>query len=82
MGETLQMPDMWRMADCIPRATNRLMLDPMVADAGAILTRARCKVIMGFDQPGAGGSAIHEMGGARRGQRTPSPICSSATARR
>lgn len=37
------------------------------ADAGEMLTRAGGKVIMGFDRPGAGGTAIHEMGGARMG---------------
>jgi len=37
------------------------------ADASEMLTRAGGKVIMGFDKPGAGGTAIHEMGGARMG---------------
>lgn len=37
------------------------------AEAAAMLTHAGGNVIMGFDQPGAGGSAIHEMGGARMG---------------
>ncbi|MCX9147420.1 GMC oxidoreductase [Erythrobacter sp. WG] len=95
----LRQPGMWRMvlvafADCVPRASNRLTLDPKAvdadgipqlniafafgkeeraalaqakADAAEMLTRAGGKVIMGFDQPGAGGSAIHEMGGARMG---------------
>ena len=36
-------------------------------DAAEMLTAAGGKVIMGFDQPGAGGTAIHEMGGARMG---------------
>lgn len=36
-------------------------------DAAQMLTHAGGKVIMGFDRPGAGGSAIHEMGGARMG---------------
>lgn len=97
--QKLQKPGMWRMvlvafADCVPRASNRLTLDPKAvdadgipqlniafafgkeeraalaqakADAGEMLTRAGGKVIMGFDQPGAGGTAIHEMGGARMG---------------
>lgn len=37
------------------------------ADAAEMLTAAGGKVMMGFDRPGAGGSAIHEMGGARMG---------------
>ena len=37
------------------------------AEAAAMLTHAGGKVIMGFDKPGAPGSAIHEMGGARMG---------------
>ena len=37
------------------------------ADAAEMLTHAGGKVIMGFDRPGPGGSAIHEMGGARMG---------------
>ena len=37
------------------------------ADAAEMLTHAGGRVIMGFDRPGAGGSAIHEMGGARMG---------------
>lgn len=97
--QKLQKPGMWRMvlvgfADCVPRATNRLTLDPKTvdadgipqlniafafgkeeraalaqakADAGEMLTKAGGQVIMGFDQPGAGGTAIHEMGGARMG---------------
>lgn len=36
-------------------------------DAAEMLTAAGGKVVMGFDQPGAGGTAIHEMGGARMG---------------
>lgn len=32
-----------------------------------MLTHAGGQVIMGFDKPGAPGSAIHEMGGARMG---------------
>ncbi len=36
-------------------------------DAAEMLTAAGGTVIMGMDQPGAGGSAIHEMGGARMG---------------
>ncbi|WP_219893015.1 GMC oxidoreductase [Aquisediminimonas profunda] len=37
------------------------------SDAAEMLTKAGGKVIMGFDRPGAGGTAIHEMGGARMG---------------
>lgn len=37
------------------------------SDAGEMLTEAGGKVIMGFDRPGPGGTAIHEMGGARMG---------------
>ncbi|WP_298200732.1 GMC family oxidoreductase [Novosphingobium sp.] len=37
------------------------------ADAAEMLTAAGGTVIMGFDHPGAGGTAIHEMGGARMG---------------
>lgn len=37
------------------------------ADAAEMMTHAGGQVIMGFDRPGAGGSAIHEMGGARMG---------------
>ncbi|QZH73899.1 MAG: GMC family oxidoreductase [Erythrobacter sp.] len=37
------------------------------ADAADMLTHAGGQVLMGFDRPGAGGSAIHEMGGARMG---------------
>lgn len=37
------------------------------ADAADMLTAAGGKVLMGFDRPGAGGTAIHEMGGARMG---------------
>ncbi|WP_299310074.1 GMC family oxidoreductase [uncultured Croceicoccus sp.] len=36
-------------------------------DAAQMLTQAGGHVVMGFDRPGAGGSAIHEMGGARMG---------------
>ena len=36
-------------------------------DAAEMLTAAGGKVLMGFDRPGAGGTAIHEMGGARMG---------------
>lgn len=99
LKQKLQKPGMWRMvlvafADCVPRATNKLTLDPKAvdadgipqlaiafafgkeeraalaqakADASEMLTRAGGQVIMGFDQPGAGGTAIHEMGGARMG---------------
>lgn len=37
------------------------------ADAAEMMTAAGGTVIMGLDQPGAGGTAIHEMGGARMG---------------
>lgn len=37
------------------------------AEADAMLTHAGGKVIMGMDRPGPGGTAIHEMGGARMG---------------
>lgn len=95
----LRHPGMWRMvlvgfADCVPRVTNRLTLDPnrtdanglpqlkvdfafgkeelaalaqAKADAAEMLTAAGGNVIMGFDRPGPGGTAIHEMGGARMG---------------
>ncbi len=36
-------------------------------EAAAMLTHAGGKVIMGFDRPNHGGTAIHEMGGARMG---------------
>ena len=96
---SLRSPGMWRMvlvafADCVPRASNRLTLDPVrkdanglpvlkvefafgaeehaalaqaKADSAAMLTAAGGQVIMGFDRPGPGGTAIHEMGGARMG---------------
>jgi choline dehydrogenase-like flavoprotein len=89
----------WRMvlvafAESLPRATNRLTLDPVKSDPrGAPLLRIAFahgdneakaladakseaakmmaaiggKVLFGFDKPGAGGAAIHEMGGARMG---------------
>jgi choline dehydrogenase-like flavoprotein len=97
--DTLRHPGMWKMvlvafADCVPRATNRLTLDPVgkdsnglpqlriefafgaeenaalaqaKADSAEMLTAAGGHVIMGLDRPGAGGTAIHEMGGARMG---------------
>lgn len=37
------------------------------ADAAEMMTAAGGNVIMGLDQPGPGGTAIHEMGGARMG---------------
>lgn len=37
------------------------------ADAAEMMTHAGGQVIMGFDKPNPGGSAIHEMGGARMG---------------
>lgn len=36
-------------------------------EAAAMMEAAGGHVIMGFDEPGVGGSAIHEMGGARMG---------------
>lgn len=95
----LHSPGMWRMvlvafADCVPRASNRLTLDPTRTDANGLpqlrvefafgkeenaalaqahaeasemLTAAGGQVIMGMDRPGPGGTAIHEMGGARMG---------------
>ncbi len=38
------------------------------AEAAAMLTAVGGQVVMGMDQPGPGGSAIHEMGGARMGR--------------
>lgn len=104
--EKLRHPGMWRMvlvgfADCLPRASNRLTLDPAGRDANGLpqlridfafgkeeraalaqaktdaaemLTAAGGKVIMGFDEPGAGGTAIHEMGGARMGHDPKSSV--------
>jgi choline dehydrogenase-like flavoprotein len=37
------------------------------SDAAEMLTAAGGQVIMGLDRPGPGGTAIHEMGGARMG---------------
>ena len=37
------------------------------AEAAAMLTAAGGQVLFGMDQPGPGGTAIHEMGGARMG---------------
>jgi len=37
------------------------------ADAADMMTHAGGQVLMGFDRPGTGGGAIHEMGGARMG---------------
>jgi len=37
------------------------------AEAAEMLTAAGGQVILGFDRPGPGGTAIHEMGGARMG---------------
>lgn len=36
-------------------------------EASAMMTKAGAHVVMGFDQPNNGGTAIHEMGGARMG---------------
>ncbi|MDQ1231795.1 GMC oxidoreductase [Sphingomonas sp. SORGH_AS_0879] len=97
--DSLREPGMWRMvlvafADSMPRASNRITLDPTIrdsaglpalrinfahgaeehaaladakAEAAAMLTAAGGHVIMGMDTPNPGGSAIHEMGGARMG---------------
>ncbi len=97
--DRLRHPGMWRMvlvafADCMPRPTNRLTLDPIKrdpfgiaqlkvefafgaqehaalaqarADATEMLSAVGGQVVFGSDQPGAGGTAIHEMGGARMG---------------
>ncbi len=96
---SLRGPGPWRVvlvafADCVPRASNRLTLDPTrvdangiaqlkidfafgadehaalaqaKADAAEMMTHAGGQVLMGFDQPGTAGGAIHEMGGARMG---------------
>ena len=43
-------------------------------EASAMMEAAGGHVIMGFDEPGAGGSAIHEMGGARMGHDPASSV--------
>ncbi len=48
-------------------AEERAALKEAKAEAAAMLTHAGGNVIMGFDEPGVPGSAIHEMGGARMG---------------
>ena len=48
-------------------AEERAALKDAKAEAAAMLTHAGGQVIMGFDEPGLPGSAIHEMGGARMG---------------
>lgn len=97
--EHLRHPGAWKMilvtfAESVPRASNRLTLDPVKTDphgapvlriafehgkeehaaladakteAAAMLSAVGGQVVMGMDQPGPGGSAIHEMGGARMG---------------
>ena len=99
MKEKLHQIGPWKMvlvtyAESLPRAENRLTLDPVkrdaygmpalhiafahgdnelaaLADAKAeaktMLEAAGGTYLFGFDQPGAGGSSIHEMGGARMG---------------
>ena len=99
LKEDLRRPGPWRMvlvafAESMPRASNRLTLDPNKTDAHgapalriafehgaeehAALADAKAEaaammgaiggtVVMGMDKPGPGGSAIHEMGGARMG---------------
>ena len=81
--------------ECLPRAENRLTLEPNKVDrhgvpqfriefgfgdneqqaladarteAAAMLKAAGARVLFGSDQPNPGGSAIHEMGGARMGR--------------
>jgi choline dehydrogenase-like flavoprotein len=44
------------------------------AEAQAMLAHAGGNVIMGFDQPGVAGGAIHEMGGARMGHDPASSV--------
>ncbi len=95
----LRHPGPWRVvlvtfAESLPRASNRLTLDPGKSDthgapllriafehganeraaladakteAAAMLSSVGGQVVMGMDQPGPGGSSIHEMGGARMG---------------
>ncbi|WP_333839002.1 GMC family oxidoreductase [Novosphingobium sp.] len=48
-------------------AEERAALADARREAAAMLEAAGGKVLFGGDQPGAGGSAIHEMGGARMG---------------
>lgn len=48
-------------------AEERAALAQAKAEATEMLTAAGGKVILGFDRPGPGGGAIHEMGGARMG---------------
>ncbi|WP_226017931.1 GMC oxidoreductase [Novosphingobium sp. FKTRR1] len=48
-------------------AQERAALADAKAEAAAMLTAAGGNVVMGLDQPGPGGTAIHEMGGARMG---------------
>jgi choline dehydrogenase-like flavoprotein len=43
-------------------------------EAAEMLTAAGGKVLFGFDRPGAGGAAIHEMGGARMGHDRTSSV--------
>ncbi len=95
----LRHPGPWKVvlvtfAESLPRASNRLTLDPVKSDthgapllriafehgaderaaladakteAAAMLSSVGGQVVMGMDQPGPGGSSIHEMGGARMG---------------
>jgi choline dehydrogenase-like flavoprotein len=95
----LRKPGPWRsvlvgFAESIPRASNRLTLDPVKTDpwggpllqvsfehgqnerraladakkeATAMVQAAGGTVLFGLDEPNTGGSAIHEMGGARMG---------------
>lgn len=99
MKDNLHKVGPWKMvlvtyAESLPRASNRLTLDPVKTDAHgmaalhiafdhganeraaladakaeakAMLEAAGGTYLFGFDQPGAGGSSIHEMGGARMG---------------
>ena len=97
---SLRAPGDWKFvltscAECLPRAENRITLDPVKTDAqgapqlriefshgenekklledakreaAAMLTAAGGRVLFGSDTPNPGGSAIHEMGGARMGR--------------
>ncbi len=96
----LRAPGGWKFvltsfAECLPRAENRLTLDPSRTDrdgaptlriqfgfgdnesraltdaaeqATAMLKAAGAQVVFSSTQPSAGGSSIHEMGGARMGR--------------
>ena len=92
-------------AECLPRAENRLSLEPSKVDrhgapqlriefgfgeneqqaladarreAAAMLTAAGARVLFGSDTPNPGGSAIHEMGGARMGRDPATSVLGAA----